>query len=199
MINIGIIGNGFVGNATSTFECCENNIVIYDIEQEKCKPLGLELVDLIKCDIIFICVPTPMNKDGSCNIDILVSITNKLDSIIDKEKTFIIIRSTVPIGTSYRLKCYFMPEFLTEKNYLDDFKSSTNWIFGYMDGVENMVFKKIITELINNAYKYNKIQHNNITFENTDVCETIKYVRNTFLATKVSFANEFYNFCKKKI
>jgi len=198
MINIGIIGNGFVGNATSIFECFENKVFIYDIEPEKCKPKELKLIDLIICDIIFICVPTPMNKDGSCNIDIVNLIVNELNSIIDPEKTLIVIRSTVPIGTSYKLKCYFMPEFLTEKKYIEDFKSCTNWVFGFIEGNDNNLFKTTITKLINSAHKYNKIQHNHITFENTDVCETIKYVRNTFLATKVSFANEFYNFCKKK-
>jgi 3-hydroxyacyl-CoA dehydrogenase len=38
MITIGIIGNGFVGNATSQFENENVKVLIYDVSPEKCKP-----------------------------------------------------------------------------------------------------------------------------------------------------------------
>ena len=46
-----------------------------NINPELCKPKGLEMKDIIESDIIFISVPTPMNKDGSCHIGILESVT----------------------------------------------------------------------------------------------------------------------------
>ena len=45
----------------------------------------------------------------------------------------IIIRSTVPPGTCDKLECNFMPEFLTELNWKDDFYNTKHWIFGLYD------------------------------------------------------------------
>ena len=63
-MKIGIIGFGFVGKATYNLENSYNKFFIYDINKNLCKPKGLNIYDLVKCKIIFICVPTPMNKDG---------------------------------------------------------------------------------------------------------------------------------------
>ena len=48
---------------------------------------------------------------------------------IDLDDLIVVIRSTVPPGTADKLYCYFMPEFLTEKNYINDFKYNKEWIF----------------------------------------------------------------------
>jgi len=63
-MKIGIIGNGFVGKATNQLKCNDVEILSYDINPIFCNPLGLQLNDLNYCEIIFISVPTPMNKDG---------------------------------------------------------------------------------------------------------------------------------------
>ena len=86
--------------------------------------------DIIKSDIIFISVPTPMNKDGSCHIGILESLIKSIQEYKDLDDLIVVIRSTVPPGTADKLNCYFMPEFLTEKNYINDFKYNKEWIFG---------------------------------------------------------------------
>ena len=59
------------------------------------------------CEIIFVSVPTPMDKDGSCHLGIVKSVLNDLQNI--SYGGFIVLRSTVPVGTSDELKCYFMP------------------------------------------------------------------------------------------
>ena len=71
-----------------------------------------------------------MNKDGSCYLNIVNSVVDNIKNLTDLDKTEIVIRSTVPPGTSDNLNCYFMPEFLTEKNFVNDFKNNENWIFG---------------------------------------------------------------------
>ena len=129
-MRIGIIGNGFVGKATQILECKDIEIKVYDIIEELCSPIGTTLDCICKCDIIFISVPTPMNKDGSCYLEILNSVILELNKIIDFNKKLVVIRSTVSVETSNNLNCYFMPEFLTEKNYKNDFINCKNWIFG---------------------------------------------------------------------
>ena len=195
-MNIGIIGNGFVGNATKILvENSKHNLLVYDLDPLKCYPKGLQFNDLKKCDLVFISVPTPMYLDGQCNTSIVESCVNKLKNIIDNN-TFIIIRSTVPVGLSDKLGVYFMPEFLTEKNWDYDFRNNKSWIFGMPK--ENKLFIDKITNLITDSYLSKSIRYNNLHFISNKEAELIKYFKNTFLATKVSFCNEIYQFCKKK-
>ena len=143
-MKIGIIGNGFVGNATCQLECKDIEIVVYDKNPELCIPKDTKLNDLVKCEIIFISVPTPMNKDGSCYLNIIKSVLYELNEL--NYENFIVLRSTVPAGTCDSLKCHFMPEFLTEKNYIKDFYNNKDWIFGLLNNEKDNEFKNIITK-----------------------------------------------------
>ena len=89
-MKIGIIGNDFVGRATQIFAKNYDNdndndnddgtlhefkpipVYIYDIRPEACDPPGITLEDLDReCDILFFCLPTPLQHDGSCYTRIL--------------------------------------------------------------------------------------------------------------------------------
>ena len=195
-MKIGIIGNGFVGKATYLLSCEKINIITYDINPELCNPNGLQLKDMIDCEIIFISVPTPMNKDGSCYLNIVESVINELRGI--NYLNFIVLRSTVPVGTSDNLDVYFMPEFLTEKNYEEDFINNNEWIFGLKGKDSDLGFKVKVKELFKLAYQNGKIKYNNLNFVLNSEAEMIKMFRNCFLATKVGFCNEIYQFCQFK-
>ena len=140
-----------------------------------------------------------MNKDGSCHIGILETVIRNLKEIISLDEKLVVCRSTVPVGTCDNLNCYFMPEFLTEKNFLNDFINNEHWIFG-LKGIESQdeIFKTKITELINLSHKHNKISYNNIHFVSNKEGEMIKLFRNNFLSIKVAFCNEIEEFCSKK-
>ena len=196
-MKIGIIGNGFVGNATKQLKCNDISTIMFDINPELCEPKGISLEDLLICEIIFICVPTPMKENGECYLDIVNKVVKQLNDL--KFKNFIVIRSTVPIGTSDRLNTYFMPEFLTEKNYIVDFINNKNWIFGLLDKDKerDLLFKKYIENLFFLARKSERIKYNNVNFVLNKEAELIKLFRNCFLATKVSFCNEICEFCEK--
>lgn len=196
-MKIGIIGNGFVGKATNQLKCIDIDILAYDINPEYCHPKNLQLNDLNECEIIFISVPTPMSKDGSCYLGIIKSVLNDLEKI--EYEGFIILRSTVPVGTSDELNCYFMPEFLTEKNYVYDFINNKDWIFGLLglDSETDKAFEIKIRELYELAFKNNRIKYNNLHFISNKEAEMVKMFRNCYLATKVSFCNEIYEFCEK--
>ncbi len=197
-MKIGVIGNGFVGKATRILECAEIQLCVYDIVPDLCLPLGTTLQDICNCDLIFISVPTPMNKDGSCHLKILESVVSEIHNIRDLNEALVVIRSTVPPGTSKRLNCYFMPEFLTEKNFVEDFKNCQDWIFGTKNTVQDVLFKKKIDTLINASQKAGCIKHNTIHFIETPEAEMIKLFRNNYLSVKVSFCNEIAEFCKLK-
>ena len=197
MLHIGIVGNGFVGRATRQLESSMTQFLVYDICPEQCFPQGLTLEELRSCDLIFISVPTPMEPDGKCYLNMVESVVEKLNNIIDKNHTSMVIRSTVLPGTSDRLGCYFMPEFLTEKNYLNDFIECSDWIFGLLgDSEKDERFKSKMGQLFEYAYNENKIKHNMLHFCINKEAEMIKYFRNCYLATKVSFCNEMEEFCR---
>ena len=196
MLKIGIIGNGFVGKATQQLENNKVELYCYDINPELCIPFGLSLNNLCNIvDIIFISVPTPMNNDGSCYTKILEDVVNDISKICNLNKKIVVIRSTIPPGLSDKLNCYFMPEFLTEKNFINDFIENKEWIFGIKNTDQDFDFKNKIQNLFNLAYEYNKIKSNKCVFIKNKEAEMVKLFRNTFLATKISFCNEIYDFC----
>ena len=198
-MNFGIIGNGFVGQATSLLSCTDNQCYIYDIDSSKCIPKGTTLQDIYTCDIIFIAVPTPMEKNGKCHIHIITQIIQDMEKHIDLNTSLVVLRSTIPPGTSNQMNCYFMPEFLTEKNYTQDFIHNKHWLFGLKNedtaSSQNKLFKTYITTLFDNAYKHNKIKYNTVHFIPNKEAEMVKLFRNSYLATKVSFCNEIHEFC----
>ena len=67
-MQIGIIGQGFVGNAVYQKFKEYYDVSTYDLDDRKCNSSKNSIYG---CDIIFLCLPTPMNKDGSCHIDIV--------------------------------------------------------------------------------------------------------------------------------
>ena len=197
-MKIGIIGNGFVGKATRQLECEGIQICCYDIDPKLCVPEGTTLEQLCESDIIFISVPTPMKEDGSCFLGIVESVVNDISKFVNLDEKLVVIRSTVPPGTSKRLNCYFMPEFLTEKNYIEDFINNPEWIFGLKgDTLQDATFMETVRKMLEIAQYNNRIKHDTISYVLSPEAEMIKLFRNTFLATKISYCNEIYEYCQK--
>jgi nucleotide sugar dehydrogenase len=192
-MNIGVIGFGFVGKATSMFSNLEN-LIVYDTDPELCRPRGLTFQKLEMAQVIFICVPTPMRKDGGVHIDIVRNVVNDVKKIVEKNCP-IVVRSTVPPGTCDELGTFFMPEFLTEKNFLNDFKDANEWIIGYPEN-HNETQKIRLNYIIEQAHNAKYINSKQTIFMPNKEAEMVKYFKNNFLATKVAFCNEIYQFCK---
>ena len=200
-MKIGIVGAGFVGKATSLFECesppvTDVEVITYDKDDSKCSPVGTTIKDLADCDLVFVCVPTPMNSNGSCHTDIVENCIFDLKTAgVSNEN--IIVRSTVPVGFCSSMAVNFMPEFLTESNWKSDFKNNNAWVLGLHD-IENELVKSKFTNLILLAKKHGKIKHGDKYFCTSDEAELVKLARNSFLACKVSFFNEIQEFANKK-
>jgi UDPglucose 6-dehydrogenase len=203
-MNIGIVGQGYVGTAIKVGFEPHYKVETYDKYDEK--KSTCDLADLVEeCKVIFVCVPTPMNKDGSCHTDIVESVVKDIDKWcyaywgnydLDKNtidnKPIVVIKSTVPPGTTDRLHrkyksvdVIFNPEFLTEANFLEDFKNQTRIILG---GVRRG------TNLLRQVYS-KVFPHATIVKTGSKTAEMTKYFINSFLATKVSFANEMKKLC----
>tara|TARA_R110000824_G_scaffold114198_1_gene264569 strand:+ start:410 stop:1255 length:846 start_codon:yes stop_codon:yes gene_type:complete len=193
-MEIGIIGQGFVGTAvreglkqfykTNTFDL---NV------QCTCKTLH-ELVNT--SDIIFVCVPTPMRNDGSCDTSIVEAVVKDINQTVNagQDGKIVVIKSTVPPGTTERLnsqneyiQVVFNPEFLTEANFIDDFKNQDRIIIGGQRPASTKVRQLF----------YKAFPKAHIIKTSSTIAEMVKYMTNTFLSTKVSFANEIKQICDK--
>ncbi len=193
-MTIGIIGNGYVGGATALLKNRSVNVLVYDIDTEKCKPRGISLDDMLDCSFIFVCVPTPMDAEGKCSLDLVEGVVDQLASK-GYNSCRIVIKSTVPVGTSRKLNTMFMPEFLTEQNWQHDFLSQKNWILG-TNQRDDKIRDEIYSVFDSAWHDGVLINRPHMTFSTTEEAELTKYVRNTFLATKVSFFNEIEEFCR---
>ena len=97
-MKLGIIGQGYVGTAVKEIMSKYYEIQTFDIDKKKSSTGSIsELVT--NNDIIFICVPTPMNKDGSCNTNIVEDVIEKIN-FVGKDDIIVVIKSTIPPGTT---------------------------------------------------------------------------------------------------
>ena len=190
---IGIIGQGFVGNAI--YQKFKNyfDVHTYDLDESKSND---SKENVIHQQFVFLCLPTPMNTNGSCNVDIIERELENIDLIADNHEIVktIVIKSTIPPGTTEKwnkkyeaLNIVFNPEFLTEANAVEDFNNQSRIILGGP--------RPATTEL---RRLYSKVfPKAHIIKTDSTHAEMVKYLTNSFLATKVSFANEIYQVCEK--
>tara|TARA_Y100000768_G_scaffold46785_1_gene30511 strand:- start:1248 stop:2084 length:837 start_codon:yes stop_codon:yes gene_type:complete len=192
-MNIGIIGQGFVGNAVYQKLKKYYKVFTYDIQAKLCNSDLPEVLE--RCKIIFVCLPTPMNKDGSCNLDILDSTLSEINKASrDVDGRIVIIKSTIIPGSTdkFQLKnqyidIVFNPEFLTEANAVDDFENQTRLLLGGPLRATTKI-KQIFSSVFRKTPRIIKTD--------AKTAELVKYVTNAFLATKVSFANEMHQLCE---
>ena len=188
---IGIVGKGFVGSAVqfgfSPSVGVDAEVKVYDKDPNKSTHTLQEVV--LGSDIIFLSVPTPSNKDGSINLDIVKSILNDINEIYSETvNSIILLRSTVIPGTTRKLqekypklRIVFNPEFLTERAANFDFINQSRFVVGgNLDDVLE------VSELFRKRFGKSM----SIIETNFETAELIKYMTNTFFATKISFLND---------
>ena len=196
-MKLGIIGQGFVGTAVREVMSNYYKVDTYDLDKSRRSVNSVyELV--LETDMIFVCVPTPMKKDGSCDTSIVEGVIKEINDnveldVVDGEKV-VVIKSTIPPGTTERLnekykniQIIFNPEFLTEANFIEDFRNQDRIIIG---GPRKANTK--VRQMYSLAFPTTHIIKTSST-----MAELVKYVTNSFLATKVSFANEMYQISEK--
>lgn len=197
MIKVGIVGNGFVGQATAMLASApEMQCMIYDIDPSKCVPQNCTIPLLAtECDVIFICVPTPMSLSKKvCDTSIVEKCVNQIRET--NPDISIVLRSTVPPGTCDKLGITHMPEYLTEKNWYWDVKTAAEWHLGVCSSnAASLKSVNIVSKILQMCENYQIIRSSKIIVKKCIVTEAVKYFRNAMLATKLSLCNEFEQYC----
>ena len=181
MLNLGIIGKGFVGSAVA-------NGFNKDCEQIIVDPKYTDntIEDVLDCKLIFVCVPTPVAEDGSCDVSIAKDVLTELNR--RQYKGVVVIKSTIipdylhEFKKTYDLKIVYNPEFLTEANADEDFKNPPFQVFGG---------KWRDCEVVEKAYlRYSSVRIVPTFKVDLTTASLLKYTINSWLATKVTFFNE---------
>ena len=192
-MKIGVVGNGFVGHAMTLLRP-HVEVLVWDLIPEKRDPKTLNIETFVEeSEIIFVAVPTPMNSDGSANLNIVRSVCEEIQEIDDTK--YIVLRSTIPPGTSDELDVAFMPEFLTEKNWKEDFKNCDQWILGSTDVFLYEKMKRMFELAYNNGS--GSVVNKDVIQCKPSEAEMIKYLKNVFLSVKVGFFNELESICSE--
>lgn len=154
-----------------------------------------------ECEVIFICVNTPMKISGEVDLTAVKETAEAVKLIqqmaLGEPYKAIVIKSTAVSGTTEELakkyRCYnldyvFNPEFLTARSSYKDFKNTDRIILGTNSKKAFNIVRRVYKEA---GFKCP------IKMTDFKTAEMVKYVSNTFLATKTMLANEIYSICKK--
>ncbi len=233
-MNISVIGTGYVGLVSGTcFAQMGNSVTCVDIDEKKVEELkkgnvpiyepGLEEMVLENykketlkfttnieealdaSDICFIAVGTPMGEDGSADLKYVLAVAKSIGENMNKH-TYIIDKSTVPVGTAEKVRAEVQkaldkrssdltfdvisnPEFLKEGAAVEDFMKPNRVVIG----ADNEQAFDVMREL------YAPFTRNHDRFITMDIksAEMTKYTANAMLATKISFMNEIANICER--
>ncbi|MGC9445356.1 MAG: UDP-glucose dehydrogenase family protein [Candidatus Methanospirareceae archaeon] len=156
-------------------------------------------------DLTFVCVGTPSKEDGSIDLTYVRSAAASIGNVIKQKAGFhlVVVKSTVVPGTTEEVVRPILedvsqksagedfgvamtPEFLREGSAVHDFFNPDRIVVGTADERSRKVLETLYAPF--NCPKL---------FTTLKTAEMIKYVSNAFLATKISFANEIGNICKR--
>jgi UDPglucose 6-dehydrogenase len=184
-MKIGIIGYGFVGQAIARAHR-KDQLIIKDPNLES----SADYPDLINCDAVYICLPSPSTKDGHCDTSVLEQTLKDLSFILINNVIPIISKTTAPPSAYKYLQEQYSnlvhcPEFLTAANNIRDYLNSNYFVLG--GDIEWCIKAREIIRssvpLIDDKFLITDIK----------TAALYKYMMNCYLATKVTFMNDFKN------
>ena len=188
-MNIGVIGRGFVGGSMERFlkEHSEHSVEAFDAADGDMEAGYRRVVE--HSDIIYVAVPTPMDDSGKCYTGILDK-SLKLINEMAEGQVLVFIKSTMSPGTSNGFKEKYKhidivtnPEFLTERNAYADLCAAKQHVLGGVPESLRDVVRQYHEDLWEDCQ---------VIFVSNIEAELIKYLMNTYLSVKVSFANHIY-------
>ena len=181
-MKIAIIGHGFVGKAMKRMF---PDAIVYD---PFVKELHTTKQQVSACDVAFVCVPTNMAKDGSCDTSIVEETFTWLKTPLA------VIRSTVAPGTTDKLQKKFKGEVVFQPEYIGEttahpLLNESQTPFVVLGGREKG--RMLAVEVYKTVYNASIKIHQMRALE----AEIVKYMENTSIGTTVTLMNEFYNIC----
>ena len=232
-MKIVVIGTGYVGLVSGTcFSEMGNNVTCVDIDATKIEKLKLGILPIYEpglksmvlknlkgkslhfstdwpdaiqgAKIIFIAVGTPMGDDGSADLQYVLEVATSIGEAI-QQKTIIVTKSTVPVGTADKVKATIQkkldernlqiefdvvsnPEFLKEGAAIEDFMKPDRVVIGAESEYAIEIMKQLYTPFC--------MSHERFITMDIRSAEMTKYAANAMLATKISFMNEIANICE---
>ena len=232
-MNIAIVGTGYVGLVSGTcFSELGLNVFCIDVNEQKVENLkkgivpiyepGLERMVLRNMesnrlnfstdlksilddvDVVFIAVGTPPGEDGSADMRYVIEVAKTIGQNINSYK-LVVIKSTVPVGTSERVRNTIQleldnrkkdidfdvasnPEFLKEGDAINDFMKPDRVVVG--------VDSEKAKDLMSNIYRPMMLNNFRVIFMDIPSAEMTKYASNAMLATRISFMNDIANLCE---
>ena len=232
-MKISVVGTGYVGLVSGTcFSQTGVDVVCVDVDEKKINKLkngevpiyepGLEDIfkyniekgrltfttdleeSLIDSEAVFIAVGTPPDEDGSADLQYVLGVAHAIGRYMDHYMV-VVTKSTVPVGTSMKVKAAIQqeldqrksgltfdvasnPEFLKEGSAVDDFLKPDRIVVG----IESPEAEKVLGKL----YKPFLLNGHPILFMDISSSEMTKYAANSMLATKISFMNDIANLCE---
>ena len=232
-MRIAIVGTGYVGLVTGVcfaetgvdVTCVDTNVQKIEGLKKGIMPIyekGLEemvlrnmkanrlhfTTSLEEClndmDIIFTAVGTPPDEDGSADLKYVLDVARTIGRHMNKYM-LIVTKSTVPVGTSPKIKATIReeldkrgvdidfdvasnPEFLKEGNAIDDFMTPDRVIVGVESEHARQLMQKLYKPFMLNKFR--------VIFMDIPSAEMTKYAANAMLATRISFMNEMANLCE---
>ena len=231
-MKIAVVGTGYVGLVTGTcFAESGVTVTCIDIDKEKIRELingtlpiyepGLETMitrnaekhrlffsssiseGIQGAEVIFIAVGTPPGEDGSADLKHVLEVAEEIGNSL-KEYSVIVTKSTVPVGTSEKIRKSIQnrldtrnvkisfdmasnPEFLKEGAAVEDFLKPERIVIGIDNQETGDVMKRLYMPFVLNNHP--------ILFMDIPSAEITKYAANAMLATRISFINEMANLC----
>ncbi|HEY3371369.1 MAG TPA: UDP-glucose/GDP-mannose dehydrogenase family protein [Prolixibacteraceae bacterium] len=232
-MKISVVGTGYVGLVSGTcFSQTGVDVVCVDVDEKKINKLnngqipiyepGLEDIfkynvekgrllfttnleeSLIDSEAVFIAVGTPPGEDGSADLKYVLDVARSIGRYMDHYMV-VVTKSTVPVGTSMKVKAVIQqeldkrksdltfdvasnPEFLKEGSAVDDFLKPDRIVVGIESPEAEKVMKKLYKPFLLNGHP--------ILFMDISSSEMTKYAANSMLATKISFMNDIANLCE---
>ena len=185
-MKVGIVGLGVVGGTLDYgFTRLGHEVLRHDVK------LGTKIEVVLDADLVFICVPTPSNQEGSCNTEIVEEVVSQVSTRL--YRGLLVIKSTVTPGTTDRLqeeypwlRLSFCPEFLREKSTYSDFVENHDVCIVGCNLDRDFELIKAVHDPLPKSYA-------KVTPLEAELC---KYFSNTFNAARIIFANQFFNVCQ---
>ncbi len=155
--------------------------------------------------VVFIAVQTPTKDDGTTDLAAVEAVAREIGRAMDGYKV-VITKSTVPVGTSYKVRGWIQdeleqaglrhrfhvasnPEFLREGAAIGDFMRPDRVVIGADDDEAIAILRDLYRPLY--------LIETPFVITNIPTAELTKYAANAFLATKISFINEMANLCER--
>ena len=233
-MNVAIVGTGYVGLVTGVclaergnkVFCVDNNpdvvkklssgeITIYEpgledlflrnLKKERIEFSGDLEAAVLKSQVVFLCLPTPPDEDGSADLKYILSVADQIGGILKRNPVagykVIVDKSTVPVDTSDKVDAAIRkhldaqfeydvvsnPEFLREGYAVEDFLRPERVVIGSRSA------RAIV--LLNDLYEPFIPASSSVIVMDEKSSEVTKYAANSFLAMKISFMNDLANFC----